>query len=209
MELTTFIRIVRRFWLLIIVPALVASGLSLWFDLQRPPRYVATARLLLTYPVVDDTDKVDNWQIIEYLIDDLPQVLSSAAFAARVQPLLSARNISLTPAEIQQGLRMTPIHRSVDLHGEAASPEVALALVEAAVTALQTDGLAFWGRNGQLNVVVLDSPATAQPTTSWRATLVDAALRAALGLVVGFALAVAASLLRPTGEEGLWKSATM
>ncbi|WP_298815711.1 lipopolysaccharide biosynthesis protein [Chloroflexus sp.] len=209
MELTTFIRIARRFWWLIIIPALTAGGLSLWFDLQQPTRYAATARLLLSYPVTDTTDTVENWQIIEYLIDDLPQVLSSATFAARAQPLLSARNVNLTLTEIQQGLRMTPLHRAVDLRGEATSPEAARALVEAAIELLHNDGLTFWGRSGKLNVVVLDSPDTAQPTTSLRAMLIDAALRAALGIVAGFALAVTASLFSSAREEGLWKSATM
>ncbi|WP_298403979.1 lipopolysaccharide biosynthesis protein [uncultured Chloroflexus sp.] len=210
MELITLIRIARRFWLLILLPALIAGGLSLWFDLQKPPRYAATSRLLITYPIVGAEDTVDNWQITEFLLDDLPQVLSSAAFANKLQPLLAARNVPLTTAEIQQGLRVTLLHRTVDLRGEAASPQAAQALVEAAITLLQSDGLTFWGRtNAQLNVVVLDGASEPQPIASLRTTLFDAALRAALGFVAGFALAVVAAVLRPAQGERLWKSATM
>ncbi|OAN47564.1 lipopolysaccharide biosynthesis protein [Chloroflexus islandicus] len=210
MELITLIRIARRFWLLILLPALIAGGLSLWFDLQQPPRYAATARLLITYPVIGAEDTIENWQMTEFLIDDLPQVLSSAAFAAKVEPLLAARNITLSTADIQQGLRMTPLHRAVDLRGEASSPAAAQALAEAAITVLQTDGLAFWGRAGtRLNVVVLDGVGDPQPIGSRRAIVFDAALRAALGLVAGFALAVVAAVLRPVKGERLWKSATM
>lgn len=198
MELITLIRIARRFWLLILLPALIAGGLSLWFDLQKPPRYAATSRLLITYPIVGAEDTIDNWQITEFLLDDLPQVLSSAAFAYKLQPLLAARNVPLTTAEIQQGLRLTLLHRAVDLRGEAASPQAAQALVEAAITLLQSDGLTFWGRtNAQLNVLVLDGASEPQPIASLRTTLFDAALRTALGFVAGFALAVVAAVLRP------------
>ncbi|MCS6888943.1 MAG: lipopolysaccharide biosynthesis protein [Chloroflexus sp.] len=209
MEWITLIRIARRFWLLILLPALIAGGLSLWFDLQQPPQYTTTARLLITYPVIGAEDTIENWQMTEFLIDDLPQVLSSATFAAKVQPLLAARNVTLSLPEIQQGLRMTPLHRAVDLHGTASSPSAARALVEAAIVVLQTDGLAFWGRtDAQLNVTVLDSAGEPQPVMSRRAILFDAAIRAALGFVAGFALAVAAALLLPGQKERLWKSVT-
>lgn len=210
MELITLIRIARRFWLIILLPGLVAGGLSLWFDLQQPPRYAATARLLVTYPVVGAEDTIENWQMTEFLIDDLPQVLSSAAFANHLQPLLAARNITLSTAEIQQGLRMTPIHRAIDLRGEAATPAAARALVEAAIIVLQNNGLDFWGRTDtQLNVTVLDGVSDPQRIGSRRAMVFDAALRAALGFIAGFALAVAAAVLRPAKGERLWKSATM
>ncbi len=89
-------------------------------------------------------------------------------------------------------------------------PAAAQALAEAAITVLQTDGLAFWGRAGtRLNVVVLDGVGDPQPIGSRRAIVFDAALRAALGLVAGFALAVVAAVLRPVKGERLWKSATM
>ncbi|ABY33360.1 MAG TPA: lipopolysaccharide biosynthesis protein [Chloroflexus aurantiacus] len=210
MELTTLLRIVRRFWLLMLVPALIAGGLSLWFDLQQPPRYTATARLLITYPATTATDSAEIWQITEYIIDDMPQVVSSASFAAKVSPLLATRNINLTLAEIQQGLRINPLHRAVDISGEASSPAAAQALVEAAITVLQTEGLTFWGRTDtQLSVVVLDGVGTPQPATSLRSVVFDAALRTALGLIAGFALAVAATVLYERRENRLWKSATM
>jgi hypothetical protein len=210
MGLTTFIRISRRFWLIILLPALIAGGLSLWLDSQRPLRYQASARLLVTYSSAVTADSIESWQITEFIIDDMPQVISSASFAAQVVPLLAERGITLSLPEIQQGLRMNPLHRAVDLSGEASSPAAAQALVDAAITVLQTNGLSFWGRtDGKLHVVVLDGVGAAHPTTSLRTMLSDAALRAALGLIVGFALAVIAARLRPTGEEGLWKSATM
>lgn len=145
MGLTTFIRISRRFWLIILLPALIAGGLSLWLDSQRPLRYQASARLLVTYSSAVTADSIESWQITEFIIDDMPQVISSASFAAQVVPLLAERGITLSLPEIQQGLRMNPLHRAVDLSGEASSPAAAQALVEAAITVLQTHGLSFWG----------------------------------------------------------------
>ncbi len=210
MEPVTLLRLARRYWLLILLPAVIAGGLSLWFDLQRPPRYVATARLLVTYPVVNGVDTADTWQMTDYLIDDLPQVLSSAAFAARVEALLAARGVTLSQADIQQGVRIAPLHRAIDLSGEAASPAMARALVEATIDTLRRDGLTFWGRtDAQLSVVVLDEAGEPRVARSLRAMLFDAALRAALGLVAGFALAVGATLFSATGKERPWKSVTM
>ncbi len=198
MQLHEYLHILRRFWLLVVLLPLLAGGLSLALTLGRSPAYQAAARLIVTVApppaagqALTALDDGATWTTTEYVLDDLPFVLQSATFAADVRATMSAEGYQLDPGAIQGGLRPEITHRSVYLTGTAATPELAAALVRAAVSTLQRGGLKYWGRasEGGLEVAVLDPPGNAAPTIGLRDVAQDAALRAALALVAGVGLA--------------------
>jgi uncharacterized protein involved in exopolysaccharide biosynthesis len=202
MQLRHYLSIVRRFWLLALLPALLAGGLSLLIGLSRPPSYQSTARLMVTHAAhttgasadLPDFNEHASWEITEYILDDLPLIVSSARFAGDVQRDLQAAGIELPVGAIQAGLRGEVLHRSLTLSATAATPAQAEAIVGSAVSALQTNGLAYWDRlpvgAGGLQVAVLDPPAPAVQQGGLRDVLVDAGLRGGLGLVLGVGLAM-------------------
>jgi capsular polysaccharide biosynthesis protein len=199
MQLRTYMAILRRLWPVVLLLPLAVGALSLVLALRHAPAYQATARLLVTQappparsgaplPALGDEA---SWAASDYILDDLPAVLASAAFAADVAALLAADGYALTPAAIQTSLSPAVHHRAVTLSATAATPEEAQALVRAAIAALEQGGLRYWGRApaGGLHVAVLDPPGLAVLLGGPRAVMREVGLRTALALVAGVGLA--------------------
>ncbi len=200
MQLRAYLAILRRFWALILLLPLLAGGISLGLGLRQPARYQATVRLMVTRSLIDsaggaslpDFNDSYSWTTTEFILDDLPLVIGSAAFAQDVAATVG----DLSPAAVQGGLSATVLHRAISLGATADTPEQALALLRASAEALHTRGLAYWGRGvGGLNVAILDPPQAAGSVGGLRPALVSAAMRAALGLAVAVGLALLVNYL--------------
>ncbi len=199
MQLREYFAILRRFWPVVVLLPLLAGGLSLALALGRQPAYAASARLMVTFAPpaeagaspVPALDENSAWLITEYILDDLPIVLSSSAFAADVGAAMAAEGHPADAAAIQSGLRAEVTHRSVVISATAASPEQAGAMLRGALAALERGGLGYWGRapSGDLRVAVLDPPGPAAPAGGLRALAREVGLRVALALAAGVGLA--------------------
>jgi capsular polysaccharide biosynthesis protein len=204
MQLRAYLALLRRFWPLILLLPLAAGGLSLGLALRQPTRYQASVRLMIARSLIDtggaatmpDFNDSYAWTTTEFILDDLPQVIVSAAFAADVQAAVAAAGLSTSPAAIQAGLRGEVLHRELYLTAVADTPDLALAIVRDAAGTLQSQGLRYWGRGpGGLDVATLDPPQAAGSVGGLSSKLIDAALRAALGLAVAVGLALLANYL--------------
>lgn len=200
MQLRAYLRILRRFWPLILLLPLLAGGLSLAAEIGRPARYRASERLMISRSLIDtgrdaslpDFNDSYSWTTTEFILDDLPLVVSSAAFAQDVRAAAAAASgADLDAGAIQAGLSVEVLHRSAYLSAVADTPEQAMAVLAGAVAALKSNGLSYWGRGqGGLDVAILDPAMPAGTVGGLRAALADAALRAALGLAVAVGLAL-------------------
>lgn len=202
MQLRELSAMVRRYWIIILLLPLLAGGLSLFAALRQPVRYQASARLMVSQTPFDaagvaelpDYNNSYSWLASEYILDDLPQVLNSLAFAEDVVQTLDAEGYSVDPEAVRGSLRAEVLHRSVLLVAAAATPEQALVIVRGAITTLQANGLKYWDRapgNGPgLQVAILDPATPGGPTSSTRALALDVGLRSALALAAGIALAL-------------------
>jgi len=171
-------------------------------ELTRPTRYGLTARLLVTQtPLAQagqaqnpDSNSVGSWQASEFILDDLPQVLTSALFAQDVSALLAQQGYQLPPGSIQGALGAATTHRAVDLAVSADSPELAVAIARAAAETLEANGLKYWDRQGSgggpgLQVAILTLPETAGPLSNTRRSLLNVALRSGLAFAAAVGLA--------------------
>lgn len=200
MQLRYYLGIVLRFWPLVVALPLLVGLVSLLAALRQPPSFLATADIIViqSLPIDGSIEELselrDQWGGTEYLIDDLPQVVSSALFAQDVSATLQGRNIALPPEAVLGALSADSLHRTVTIQARAASGENAVALVYAAVETLRQNGLKYWGRtdlsNGSgLDVSTLTLPQSATPQRSLRRIALDTAVRTALGLAAGVGLA--------------------
>lgn len=198
MQLREYLAILRRLWPVVLLLPLLAGGLSLALALGRPPAYQATTRLLITVAPQPDggappsaLDDGASWATTEYILDDLPFVIGSAAFAEDVAATMAAEGYSVEPAAIRGALQPEVTHRSVALAATSGDPAIAAAMLRAAVAALQEGGLRYWGRApaGGLEVAVLDPPGEAAPVGALRGLVREVGLRTALALAAGIGLA--------------------
>ena len=205
MQLRAYITILRRFWPLLLFLPLLTGGLSAVLALSRPPTYQVVTRLLVTQaplPGATDASLADladgaTWASSEYILDDLPAVLTSSSFAADLLPQLTAAGHRLDLAAIRTGLQVEVSHRSVTLRATAATAEAAVALVETAVTVLRQGGLRYWGRTpaGGLWVAELDPPGAAIRLDGPRTLMSAVGVRTALALAAAIGIAMFAHYL--------------
>ena len=220
MQLHAYLAILRRAWLVLLLLPLVVGGFSMAFALARPPVYQATTRLLITVaprsgpttplPALDDGA---TWTATEYILDDLPFVLTSATFAEDVRATLAAEGYQTEPAVIQAALSLEVTHRAVYLTATADEPGFTAALLPSAVIALQQGGLKYWGRaaSGGLAVVVLDPPGAALRLGSVRDLAREVGVRVVLAFAAGIGLAFLAyyldDRLRSSRQAEAWLGA--
>jgi capsular polysaccharide biosynthesis protein len=220
MQLREYLSILRRYWPLVALLPLLAGGLSLALALRRPPAYQAAAKLLVTQapsdaaasaaPALEDGA---TWTTTEYILDDLPHVLQSVAFAEDVRAAMAAEGHPIEIVAIQTGLRPEVTHRAVYLVATAAAPDTAAALLRSAVAALSAGGLKYWGRTpaGGLDVAVLDPPSAAAPVGGLRELVIDVGARVALALAAAVGLAFLLNALddrlRSPGQAEQWTGA--
>jgi capsular polysaccharide biosynthesis protein len=201
MQLRDLLAILWRFWLLIVLVPALAGGVSLLLALRQPVQYQAAARLMITQTPFDpagqaelpDYNNTYSWLVSEYILDDLPQVLSSNAFAVDLTAQRARADVPLA------SLSAEVLHRSVRIVATADTPEPALDTLQAAITTLQQHGLKYWDRlppsGPGIQVAVLDPPTPLGSTVSNRAIVLNVALRTALALAAAVALALALNYL--------------
>lgn len=204
MQLRHYAMILRRFWLLIVALPLAVGLVSLAGELRQPQRYGTSARLIVTQqPLLEpsnspaatlpDFNMQHSWLSSEFILDDLPQIVTSRLFAEDVSALLAQQGATIAPEVVQSGLRADNIHRAVTIASNADNPATAEALVRGAVATLQANGLKYWNRaNGQsngLSVAVLDPAGPAAPLHSNRQMLINVGMRSGLGLAAAVGIA--------------------
>jgi capsular polysaccharide biosynthesis protein len=204
MELYHYLNILRRRWPLLVVLPLLVALISLVATATQPPRFGATARLLVTRPA----NVVDAEDTLAY---DLPAIVGGAPFATDVTAELARRGRPVERAIVEQALHAENQRHVVFLSATASNPEDAMAIVRAAVELIQANGLRYWGDTHAtaaqpgMNVAVLELPTTAALLNGPAAIALEVALRALLGLLAGAMAAFALHYLavgRMVGERG-------
>lgn len=218
MQLHLYIQILMRAWYIVLSLPLLVGAASLFNELQQPPRYAATARVMVSHesyatlppytgPLADvqsfaDYNITHSWHSSSFILDDVPQVISSLSFARDVSEILAANRIELSPAAIRGALQADVLHRSVTINAVAGTPEQAQAIAQGAIAALEANGLKYWNRDdtptGGLRVAVIDPVTGAAPLQSTRGLVVSVGLRTGLALGVGVGLAFLLSYLDTT-----------
>ena len=181
--------------LLIGLPLLVVI-ISLVTGFSGTPRYESTARLIVTRGVTDPNSTAGmTWAREDTVAQDLPTIISSAAFARDVDAALQRQGATAV-ALAGSSLHATNDGKIVTISATAATPAAAQARAAAAIGELQANGLRYWGdptwtpQHPGVNIGALDPPAAASAIPSRRQVLLDAGLRAVVGLIVALALAV-------------------
>jgi Chain length determinant protein len=191
MEILRAAQIVRQRWRLVLAVTLIAACGSLALALAQPPRYAATARLLVT---VADPARVDIEDPLAY---DVPAIVNGQPFAEDVAAALAQQGHPTSPAQVIASLSATNQRRQVFLTAQSEDPSAPGLILQAAIDQLRQGGLRYWGSasiaqlHPGLNLVVLALPAQAERTNGVAAILREVGLRSLAGLLAGAGLALA------------------
>lgn len=202
MELRAYFRILRRWWLLVLLPALVVGGAGLATYQPPPATYGATVRFTASLPPTLQGQGFDpnyySWLTSEYIVGSLSDWIRTGSFARAVSDELAAQGQDITPPVVQAALSSDYVRSQLILFVNTGSTEATFAIASAAVKVLQTRNADAFPQLGGVNAVVtaLDEPSVGLSTPGLR-SLLDLPIRLGLGLAVGLALAFAAHYLDP------------
>lgn len=195
MELRQYWHIIwKRIW----IPALlfvVVLVVSLVLHRPPPPQYQASARVLVDVPPLEVVEgmgfdpRLTAPQATEYLVDDFSLFVSSGAVAEAVSQRLADQGIQVPPGVIQSSTASEQVHRVVTVRTTWGDPNGALAILKAAIEALQEEAPAFFGRLGleEPQVTLFDGPSVSPVPPSLTQRL-DLPVRLILALIAGIAL---------------------
>lgn len=196
MELRQYWQIVRRRLWLILTLLLIVAAASLALRPQRAPSYQTSMRFLLGLEPEPKTgsyysyDKYYTWLTAEYLVDDVSELVRSAAFAQAVSNRLASTGIHVPAGAISSSTQAGRLHRILTVSiGWSDAPQLAnIANAMAAVLPEEiAREVAQVGTSG-VTASLIDPPAIGVVGASLKDKL-DMPMRLLLALAAGIVLA--------------------
>jgi len=202
MELRLYLNILRRWWPLVVIPALVVSAVGLLTYRRPPTTYSATIRFTASLPPTFSEDGFDptyySWLTSEYIVGNLADWIKTGAFAQMVSDDLASGGKTIPADVIRGSLASDYVRSQLVLFVNAGDAESTRAIADSAITVLRTRNAEAFPQLGGQNAMVtaLDTPTVGASTPGLR-SLLDLPIRLGLGLGVGLTLAFVAHYFDP------------
>lgn len=204
MELRQYAQIIRRRWLLALIPVIIVLAIGLLTYRAPPPVYNAGVRFLVAQEpgaaaAESDEQRYYNWLASEYIVNGLTDWVRGGEFATAVSQQLAQEGLDVPPAAIQ-GALATDNTRSMLLISLTFGDTPTLAAMAEAVIAvlIAQNSAALPQLGGETAVIVQLDPVHINQIPSGIRSQLDLPLRVAVALAAGIGLALLAEYLDPT-----------
>ncbi|NOK63108.1 MAG: hypothetical protein GFH27_549279n460 [Chloroflexi bacterium AL-W] len=196
MDLQLYGAIIRRYWLIVLVLPLITLVVSLVTALMQPPIYGLSAQMLVTRGLLAGDSMVGLTEASEdKTAQDLPAIMNGSRFHNDVVEELSRQDNPLDVAMVANALSASNQDHVVTIAVQTSTPEAAIAIAQAAVVALETNGLSYWDDDAPvtpalpgLNVAVLNFPTEAGQINGLRSMAIEVLLRTFIGFIAGIGI---------------------
>ena len=207
MELRRYWQIIKRRWLLIVIPVVVVAVLTV-VTYQKPATYynVGMYYLVSQEPSPEaanaDEQRYYNWLTSEYIVNGLTDWVKGGEFATAVSAELAENGLDIPAGAIQGSLAADNVRSKLEISLNNADPKALEAMMAAVTVVVQeqnADALPQLG--GETAVIVpLSEPVVNQISPGIRSQL-DLPTRIFVALIAGIALALLVEYLDPTIRE--------
>ncbi len=207
MELRQYWKILRRRWVIALIPAIVVLVVGAATYRPAPVAFNAGVRFIVGQQPGEaaaefDEQRYFNWTTSEYIVNGLADWVRGGKFAQAVSDYLAAQGYDVPAGAIQGGLSADNARSMLTISltsGDATQLEHMLDGVIVVLTEDNAEALPQLG--GETAILVqLDEPIINPIAAGIRGQL-DLPLRIALALVAGLGLALLAHYLDPTVRE--------
>jgi capsular polysaccharide biosynthesis protein len=210
-ELTLLLKFLRRWWLIILIPSILAFLWSLPAipsAINPPETYGATIRFTAATPpetvgnTYEDSAYVP-WLASEYVVVNLPTWVTSQSFADEVSGILASKGIDISGEEVRRGLAADSARSILTVYFGWDDKAELEAIANATIEVLQTRNQQYFPQFAlqPAQITPLDKVEVVQtfpPITSRFAPFI----RIALGVGVGLGLAMLAAYLDDRVYDG-------
>lgn len=216
MELSVYLRALRRRWPIVVgvpiaVLVLVLVQLAMW-----SPTYATTVRARVIYqdnqPPTNDFEYGGYYTFgaSEYNIDDLVEVVRGNVFADAVAQRLAASGVSASAGEVSQAIASERTHRILTVRVSSPDQSRAVEVARAVGDELELDATSYLGLDKLQSTAlidIIDRPTSAAPNTS--RTMLLLVLEVLAGLGAGVLIAFLVDYLDDTLRDGDTLSAVL
>ncbi|MEM7332420.1 MAG: hypothetical protein AAF490_10025 [Chloroflexota bacterium] len=206
MELINYWKVVKRRWLLIIVPAVVV--LIFGIATYQPPTttYNVGIQYLVSQPPSEAAETQDearyyNWLASEYIVNGLADWTTGNLFKTAVSQQLATQGIEVPASAI--GVVADNVRSKLVISITYHDPEILAAMIEAVTVVLQEQNANALPQIDEETAVLiqpLDEPII-NPISAGIRSQLDLPLRFIAALLAGFGLAFIVEYLDPTIKE--------
>ena len=199
MELRTLLKILKRYWLLVVLPPVLVGVFTLMTYRAPAPSYTSTLRFSVGYPPEQQTMSLYDrqypaWLTSEYIAGGLSDWAKTGDFA---QAVANVAGGDMTAGEVAGAIVSDHLRSIVVLYLNGSDPDRLTAMGRAATKVLQVRNNVIFPQNGAGAVVTALDGAAAAPAPPSLRTRLDIPIRLALGLALGIALAFVAWYFDP------------
>ena len=199
MELRTLLKILKRYWYLILIPPILVGVFTLVTYRAPAQGYTASLRFSVGYPPEQQTAslydrKYPAWLTSEYIAGGLSDWAKTGDFA---QAVADVAGDDMTAGEVAGSLVSDYLRSMVVLYLNGSDPTRLASIGNAAIKVLQVRNNVIFPQNGAgATVTALDGVVVAPAPPSLRSRL-DIPIRIGLGLALGVVLAFLAWYFDP------------
>ena len=206
MRFSEYITIVRRWWVLLVVPTIIVTIIGFMSYDVPSDRYVTTVRLSAALTPDSHMSNINtqfdttyySWLSSEYLVSGLSDWAVTSAFANAVSKHLERVNVYIPASTVQNSINSDYVRSEVVLYVNSSDPDHTSKIANAAIMVMQDQNETVFPQLGGRNatVVALDEPMvtlTPPGLTQYLGPLV----RISTGLVLGLLLVFCAHYFDP------------
>jgi capsular polysaccharide biosynthesis protein len=204
MELRRYWNIMRRRWLLVVVPIVVVLAIGILTYRPAATSFNAGVRFIVGQTPVEgdilrDEGRYYNWLTSEYIVNGLTDWVRGGEFAVAVSELLADQGVDIPAYAIQGGLAADNARSMLTLSLTYSDAEALAHMMDGVVSVLTADNAKALPQLGGETAVLtqLDQPVV-NPMPSGVRSQLDLPLRLLLALMAGVGLALLVEYLDPT-----------
>ena len=206
MRLGEFVTIIRRWWILLVVPTMMITIVGLIFYEAPSDRYVTTVHL--SAALTPDENMATNitqfdttyysWLSSEYLVSGLSDWSVTGAFATAVSKLLESDSTYISASRIQNSRSSDYVRSEVVIYVNSMDPDHTSKIANAAIKVMQEQNKNVFPQLGGRNatVVPLDEPIVTLASPGITQYL-EIFVRITTGLVLGLLLVLCGHFFDP------------
>lgn len=204
MELRRYWKVIKRRWLLVLIPALIVLAVGLVTYQPPAAAYNTGVRFIVGQsPAVatelEDEQRYYNWLTSEYIVNGLTDWVRGGEFSEAVAVYLAGQGHEVPTHAVQAGLAADNARSMLTLSLTHGDPQLLALMMDGVIAVLTTENAQALPQLGGETAVLtqLDQPVV-NPLPSGIRSQLDLPLRIILALVAGVGLALLVEYLDPT-----------
>lgn len=204
MELRRYWNIIRRRWLLVLVPALVVLAIGLVTYRTPAAAYNTGVRFLVGQPPaagagLKDEERYYNWLTSEYIVNGLTDWVRGGEFSLAVSTYMAEQGHEIPAHAVQAGLVADNARSMLTISLTNGDAQLLALMMEGVIAVLTNDNAQALPQLGGETAILtqLDQPVVSPLPIGVRSQL-DLPLRILIALAAGVGLALLVEYLDPT-----------